>query len=243
MRSRERGMQSEDRQLGRVVDSVSWRRENCGFSAARLGENCAATRFFGFPWTGCGRLGFGMDWEALVEAAWAARERAYAPYSKFAVGARLCWRRMGGFSRLQRGESFLWADQLCGTGGHRCGGRGGAREFLAVAVVADTGVPISPCGACRQVLAEFGVPQGLWLANRQESCLGVHGFGGTVLHHGRSVPGFWTRSPSEIVPRGTFRNRLWFIRSVILTPGPRLSPSWRAMFRVLQCSDFRNATM
>jgi cytidine deaminase len=41
----------------------------------------------------------------------------------------------------------------------------GAREFVAVAVVADTGVPISPCGACRQVLAEFGVPR-LMLANR-----------------------------------------------------------------------------
>jgi cytidine deaminase len=34
-------------------------------------------------------------------------------------------------------------------------------------VVADTGVPISPCGACRQVLAEFGVPRVL-LANRLE---------------------------------------------------------------------------
>ena len=43
----------------------------------------------------------------------------------------------------------------------------GVREFLAVAVVADTGVPISPCGACRQVLAEFGVPR-VMLANRSE---------------------------------------------------------------------------
>ena len=44
----------------------------------------------------------------------------------------------------------------------------GVREFLAVAVVADTGAPISPCGACRQVLAEFGVPL-VMLANRSES--------------------------------------------------------------------------
>ena len=47
----------------------------------------------------------------------------------------------------------------------------GVREFLAVAVVADTAVPISPCGACRQVLAEFGVPR-VMLANRDER-LGV----------------------------------------------------------------------
>lgn len=41
----------------------------------------------------------------------------------------------------------------------------GVREFVGVAVVADTAVPISPCGACRQVLAEFGVPE-VVLANR-----------------------------------------------------------------------------
>jgi cytidine deaminase len=43
----------------------------------------------------------------------------------------------------------------------------GVRQFLAVVVVADTAVPISPCGACRQVLAEFGVPLVI-LANRGE---------------------------------------------------------------------------
>jgi cytidine deaminase len=43
----------------------------------------------------------------------------------------------------------------------------GVREFEAVAVVADTAVPISPCGACRQVLAEFQVPRVI-LANRRE---------------------------------------------------------------------------
>ena len=43
----------------------------------------------------------------------------------------------------------------------------GVREFVSIAVVADTGVPISPCGACRQVLAEFGVPRVI-LANWSE---------------------------------------------------------------------------
>jgi cytidine deaminase len=43
----------------------------------------------------------------------------------------------------------------------------GAREFATLAVVADTAVPISPCGACRQVMAEFGMPRVI-LANRAE---------------------------------------------------------------------------
>jgi cytidine deaminase len=43
----------------------------------------------------------------------------------------------------------------------------GVREFVALAVVADTAVPISPCGACRQVMVEFGVPRVI-LANRGE---------------------------------------------------------------------------
>jgi cytidine deaminase len=41
------------------------------------------------------------------------------------------------------------------------------RELLAIAVVADTGVPISPCGACRQVMSEFGVRRVI-LANLNE---------------------------------------------------------------------------
>ena len=43
----------------------------------------------------------------------------------------------------------------------------GARSFEKVVVVADTAQPISPCGACRQVLAEFGVKTVI-LANRME---------------------------------------------------------------------------
>jgi cytidine deaminase len=42
----------------------------------------------------------------------------------------------------------------------------GVRRFSAVAVVAETKLPISPCGACRQVLAEFRVPRVI-LANRE----------------------------------------------------------------------------
>ena len=71
------------------------------------------------------------------------------------------------FRRLQRGEYFLRPDQLRRAGRHRCGRRGRVRDFVAVAVVADTGGADLTLRACRQVLAEFGVPR-VMLANRTE---------------------------------------------------------------------------
>jgi cytidine deaminase len=108
-----------------------------------------------------------MDWDKLVEAAWQARESAYAPYSKFPVGAAL----LAVDGRIFSGCNV----ENISYGLTNCAERvaigaavaAGVRQFLAVAVVADTGVPISPCGACRQVLAEFGVPLVI-LANRNE---------------------------------------------------------------------------
>lgn len=111
------------------------------------------------PWT--------MDPDKLVEAAWQAREAAYAPYSHFHVGAALL---------AEDGRIFPGCNvENISYGLTNCAERvaigaavaAGARKFLAVAVVADTMVPISPCGACRQVLAEFRVPV-VMLANRNE---------------------------------------------------------------------------
>lgn len=108
-----------------------------------------------------------MNWDKLVAAAWRAREVAYAPYSNFAVGAALL---------ALDGRIFMGCNvENISYGLTNCAERvaigaavaAGVREFIAVAVVADTGVPISPCGACRQVLAEFGVPR-VMLANRIE---------------------------------------------------------------------------
>ena len=108
-----------------------------------------------------------MDWDSLVNAAWETREKAYAPYSKFHVGAALL---------AEDGRVFTGCNvENLSYGLTNCAERvaigaavaAGVRRFLAVAVVADTSAPISPCGACRQVLAEFGVPRVL-LANRAE---------------------------------------------------------------------------
>ena len=108
-----------------------------------------------------------MDLNALVQAAWMAREHAYAPYSDFAVGAAL----LAADGRIFTGcnvENLSYGLTICaervaiGTAV-----AAGVRRFLAMAVVADTAVPVSPCGACRQVMAEFDVPKVL-LANRIE---------------------------------------------------------------------------
>lgn len=108
-----------------------------------------------------------MDRRALVEAAWSAREKAYAPYSNFQVGAALLssdGRVFGGCNVENISYGLTNCAERVAIGAAVAAG---VRDFVAVAVVAETGVPISPCGACRQVLAEFGVPLVI-LANRQE---------------------------------------------------------------------------
>lgn len=90
---------------------------------------------------------------------------AYAPYSNFKVGAAL----LSPDGRIFIGcnvENISYGLTICAERvAIGSAVAEGVRKFLAVAVVADTEVPISPCGACRQVLAEFGIPRVL-LANR-----------------------------------------------------------------------------
>ena len=102
-------------------------------------------------------LGVNAEWRRLVEAAKEARERAYAPYSRFKVGAALLGDERPDLHRLQRGECGRtapgWCAERTAVGAAIAGGE---RSFTAIAVVADTGGPCAPCGICRQVLAEFG---------------------------------------------------------------------------------------
>jgi len=96
----------------------------------------------------------------LRAAAAQARRRAYAPYSSFKVGAAL---------RLRDGRVISGANvENCSYGLTMCAERnaiaaaviGGAKpgDIVAVAIVTRATSPSAPCGACRQVLAEFCGP-------------------------------------------------------------------------------------
>ena len=103
--------------------------------------------------------------DALIEAARAARAHAWAPFSRFAVGAAV---------RHRDGRIFTGCNVENATYGLTiCAERvamfkalsEGHRTFRRVAVVADTEAPTPPCGACRQILWEFGGDLEVILAN------------------------------------------------------------------------------
>lgn len=94
--------------------------------------------------------------DSLIIAATEARHAAYAPYSHFPVGAAVLTRDGRVFSGCNV-ENLSYGLSVCAERNalfHAV--TAGARDFSAIAVVADSRKPISPCGACRQVMAEFG---------------------------------------------------------------------------------------
>ncbi|WP_252502917.1 cytidine deaminase [Sporosarcina sp. Marseille-Q4943] len=96
-----------------------------------------------------------MDKVKLMEEAKTAREKAYVPYSKFPVGAAL----LTGDGLVYHGcniENSAYSMTNCAerTAFFKAVSDGNT-DFKALAVIGDTEGPISPCGACRQVIAEF----------------------------------------------------------------------------------------
>lgn len=93
--------------------------------------------------------------EQLIAAALAARQWAYVPYSSYPVGAAL----LSASGRIYEGmniENAAYPMTICAerVAVFKAISEG-ERQFLAIAVATDNGG--SPCGACRQVLAEFGL--------------------------------------------------------------------------------------
>jgi len=101
--------------------------------------------------------------KTLIDLANEARKRAYAPYSRYPVGAAL--RTKSG--HIFTGVNVENAAYPTGTCAERVAVfkavSEGEREFDAIAVVTDNGG--SPCGGCRQVLAEFGLETIVLIAN------------------------------------------------------------------------------
>lgn len=100
----------------------------------------------------------------LLRAAERARRASYAPYSRFAVGAAL----LSSSGRVYLGcnvENASFGLSICAERSAIFQAiSAGEREFTAIAVTAGTGQGAPPCGACRQVLAEFGLD--LWVHYR-----------------------------------------------------------------------------
>lgn len=100
-----------------------------------------------------------IDWEELRRIAVAARDRAYAPYSRFPVGAAGLVED-GRTLAACNVESASFGLSLCAECGlvsalHATGGG----RLVAVACVDSAGQPLVPCGRCRQLLHEHGGPE------------------------------------------------------------------------------------
>ncbi|MDR7000061.1 cytidine deaminase [Neobacillus niacini] len=96
-----------------------------------------------------------MDIQTLIDQAIEARKKAYTPYSNFQVGAAIL---------TKNNQVFLGCNiENASYGLTNCAERTaifkavseGEKEIEAIVVIGDTDGPISPCGACRQVMAEF----------------------------------------------------------------------------------------
>ena len=122
-------------------------------------------------------------------------ELAYAPYSGFSVGAAV----LGESGRIYPGcnvenaaYGVTWCAERTAIGNAVVHGE---RRFRAIAVIAATPKPCSPCGACRQALFEFGAETEVIMANlageveiRSVRELLPHAFGPGALNGGEAAP-------------------------------------------------------
>lgn len=128
----------------------------------------------------------------LINAAKEARERAYAPYSNFRVGAAILTRD----GRCYTGCNIENASYSLTCCAERVAlfkaVSGGERDFAAIALTAGTEEYCTPCGACRQALAEFGGDIKVVMANRRGDYL--------VQTVAELLPAAFKLNPTDLTP-------------------------------------------
>ena len=103
--------------------------------------------------------------QQLVTQAIEVAGRAYAPYSRFRVGAVLVGKDGRTFAGCNV-ENISYGLTICAERNAVFAAvAAGCREFEKIVITADTELPASPCGACRQVLAEFNPDLEVVLSN------------------------------------------------------------------------------
>lgn len=129
--------------------------------------------------------------DAMLVAACAARDKAYAPYSKFSVGAAV----LDEHGQIHAGcnvENAAYPQGVCAEASALSVMiMGGGRKAMAVLVVGVADSPVTPCGGCRQKLREFAAPEvPILIANPQGVLLSMtldqllpHSFGPDHLNN------------------------------------------------------------
>jgi cytidine deaminase len=105
-----------------------------------------------------------QDYE-LLELAKNVRKFSYSPYSKFKVGAAVLDEKLGMFSGTNVENSSYGLTVCAERIAIFKAVSEGARDIKKIAIIADTEEFVSPCGACRQVIFEFGEKIEVIMAN------------------------------------------------------------------------------
>ena len=111
-----------------------------------------------------GSTGDDIPFERLIQHAQAARQRAYAPYSNYSVGAAVLTSDGQIFDGCNI-ENAAYPASICAERVALTSAMAaGKRDFVAIAVVTHDGG--TPCGICRQVMAELGPTMTVYIADR-----------------------------------------------------------------------------
>lgn len=130
-----------------------------------------------------------MEDRQLIQLAFEAVKNAYAPYSKFRVGAALVTRDGKVYTGVNI-ENASYGAACCAerTAVFKAVSEGN-KDFEAIAIASDGGEYVYPCGICRQVLSEFGDEKLKIICTMSETDYKVHTLGDLLPEAFRKIPG------------------------------------------------------